>query len=375
MTARPLRVEFPESALSDLRERLARARWPEPAGDDGWDAGPPVGYLRELAEHWKERFDWRRVEAAINALPNFVASIDGFDVHYVHLKSRAPSPLPIVLTHGWPGSFLELLRVAERLADRLDVVVPSLPGYGFSPLPASGGASPVRIAGLWGELMSRLGYERFAAHGGDWGATIATRLGLSLPGRVAGIHLNYVPGSYAPYRGAGSRPLSPAEESFVADRDRWREEEGAYGALQSTRPRTPAYALNDSPVGLLAWILEKLRSWSDCGGDVESRFSKDEILAPVTLYWLTQTIGSSMRLYREARAVPLAFREGERVRVPCAVARFPKEAPMPPREWVERHYDVVAWTEMPRGGHFAAMEEPDLLAEDVARFICGLAGA
>jgi pimeloyl-ACP methyl ester carboxylesterase len=369
LTARPLRVAFPETALDDLRERLDRARWPESAGGDGWEMGPPVAYLRGLAEHWRQRFDWRRVEARINALPNFVASIDGVDIHYVHLRSRAASRLPIVLTHGWPGSFLELLGVAERLSDRFDVVVPSLPGFGFSPHPDGGGVNPVRIAELFGGLMSSLGYERFAAQGGDWGATIATRLALAFPERVAAIHLNYIPGSFAPYLGPGSRPLSAGENRFVAERDRWREEEGAYGALQSTRPRTAAYGLNDSPVGLLAWILEKLRSWSDCDGEVERRFSKDEILSHVTLYWLTGTIGSSMRLYAEARAVPLAFAEGERVRVPCSVARFPKEAPMPPRDWVERAYDVVRWTEMPRGGHFAAMEEPDLLAEDVLRIL------
>jgi pimeloyl-ACP methyl ester carboxylesterase len=371
MNVRPFRVEVPEEALLDLRERLARTRWPEAEGDDGWECGPPVAYLRDLVEHWRTRFDWRAAEERINALPNFVASVDGHEIHYVHLSGGA-SRLPIVLTHGWPGSFLELLDVASRLAGEFDVVVPSLPGYGFSGLPDGRAASPVRIAELWGELMSGLGYERFAAQGGDWGATISTRLALRFPERVAALHLNYVPGSYAPYVGEGARPLTDAEAKFVRERDRWLEEEGAYGHLQATRPRTPAYALNDSPVGLLAWIVEKLRGWSDCGGDLESRFSRDDVLAHVTLYWLTGSIGSSMRLYREARAVPLAFADGARVPVPCAVARFPKEEPMPPREWVERAYDVVRWTEMPRGGHFAAMEEPELLAADVRAFLRGL---
>ena len=364
---RPFRAQAPESALGDLRERLARTRWPGAAGDT-WDEGPPEAYLRDLAEHWRTRFDWRAVEARINALPNFQADIDGLTIHFVHLRGRVPSAFPLVLNHGWPGSFLELLDVAERLADTFDVVVPSLTGYGYSQRPGEGGIDPVRITRLWLELMTRLGYDRFGAHGGDWGATIATRLALAAPERVAAIHLNYIPGSYAPDLAPGSRPLSAAEEGFLADRDRWLEDEYAYGHLQGTRPRTPAYGLNDSPVGLLAWIVEKLRSWSDCGGDVESRFSKDEILAHVTLYWLTQTIGSSMRLYRGARAVPLRFGPGERVPVPCGVARFPKEEPMPPRDWVERVYDVVRWTEMPRGGHFAAMEEPTLLADDVREF-------
>jgi pimeloyl-ACP methyl ester carboxylesterase len=368
MGTRPFRVEIPESALSELRDRIARTRWPDAVGAAGWEEGPPVAYLRELAEYWREQFDWRKVEARVNALPNFLGQADGLAIHFVHLRSRGSSPFPIVLTHGWPGSFLELLEVAERLSEDFDVVVPSLPGYGFSEGPGEPGVHPLRIAELWARLMSALGYERFGAQGGDWGATVATRLALLHRERVAAIHVNYIPGSYAPHLGPGSRALSPAEEKFIAERDRWRDEEGAYGHLQATRPRTPAYALNDSPVGLLAWIVEKFRSWGDCRGDVESRFSKDTLLANVSLYWLTQTIGSSMRLYREARAVPLAFGKGERVRVPCAVARFPKEAPMPPREWVERAYDVVRWTEMPRGGHFAALEEPELLAEDVREF-------
>jgi pimeloyl-ACP methyl ester carboxylesterase len=374
MDIRPYLVEIPEDALEDLRERLAKTRWPEEEGDDSWDSGPPVAYLKKLVDHWRDGFDWRRVEARIRAVPNFVASIGGHEVHYVHLTNRGAdaSRPPVVLTHGWPGSFLELLDVAGRLAGEFDVVVPSLPGYGFSRLRSGERVHPVRIAELWGELMAGLGYARYAAQGGDWGATISTRLAMLFPERVAGIHLNYIPGSYAPHLGSGARPLSEAEKEFVRDRDRWLEDEGAYGHLQRTRPRTPAYGLNDSPAGLLAWIVEKLRSWSDCGGDLESRFPKDEVLAHVTLYWLTGTIGSSMRLYREARAVPLAFAEGERVPVPCAVARFPKEEPMPPREWVERGYDVARWTEMPRGGHFAAMEEPDLLAGDLREFLRGL---
>jgi pimeloyl-ACP methyl ester carboxylesterase len=368
MDVRPFRVEIPESALSDLRDRIARTRWPDAGGAAGWEEGPPVAFLRELAAYWLERFDWRKVEARLNALSNCIASIDGLAIHFLHLRGRGPSPFPIVLTHGWPGSFLEMLEIAPRLSGEFDLVVPSLPGYGFSERPSTEGVNPVRIAEIWAKLMTGLGYERFGAQGGDWGATVSTRLALAFPERVAAIHLNYVPGSYAPHLGPGSRPLSPDEQKFIAGRDRWHDEEGAYGHLQASRPRTPAYALNDSPVGLLAWIVEKFRNWSDCGGDVESRFSKDELLANVSLYWLTRTIGSSMRLYAEARAVPLAFRAGERVGVPCAVARFPKEAPMPPREWVERAYDVVRWTEMPRGGHFAALEAPELLAEDVREF-------
>ena len=376
MKTRSFRVEVLDEALADLRARLERTRWPDSDGDDGWESGPPGGYMKDLASYWRDAFDWRRVESRINAFPNFVASIGGHEIHYVHFSGAGDGRLPIMLTHGWPGSFLELLEVASRLAPERDVVVPSLPGYGFSTAApgeraAAVRAAPVQIAELWAELMSGLGYARFVAQGGDWGATISTRLALRYPERVAAIHLNYIPGSYAPYLGPGSRPLSADEKTFVAERDRWLDEEGAYGHLQATRPRTPAYALNDSPAGLLAWIVEKFRSWSDCGGDLESRFSKDELLAHVTLYWLTGSIGTSMRLYREGRAQRLVFGEGARVAVPCAVARFPKEEPMPPRDWVERAYDVVRWTGMPRGGHFAAMEEPELLADDVREFLAG----
>ncbi len=378
MKIRAFFPEAPEDALADLRERLARTRWPDAGEDADWSRGTPLPILRELAEHWRTRFDWRQVESKIRSFPNFVAAVDGFEIHFLHLRGEGPAPFPLVVTHGWPGSFLEMLEVAPRLArpssvggdaaSAFDVIVPSLPGYGYSERPRTRGMHTRRIAELWGRLMSGLGYERFGAQGGDWGATISTRLAMLFPDRVAGIHLNYIPGSYAPQTGPGTRALSPGEEKFLADRGRWLEEEGAYGHLQATRPRTLAYGLNDSPVGLLAWILEKFRNWSDCGGDVLSRFSADTLLSNVTLYWLTGTIGSSAALYAEAGAVPLRFGPGERVPVPCGVARFPKEEPMPPRDWVERVYDVVRWTEMPRGGHFAAMEEPALLADDVREF-------
>ena len=381
MNVRPFFAAVPEAVLADLRERLSQTRWPDDP-DAGWERGVPLPFLRELAEHWRLRFDWREAEARINALPNFLAEVEGEDIHFLHVRGRGPAPFPLILTHGWPGSFLEMLELAPRLADpsahggdpadAFDVVVPSLPGYGFSSRPRSAGMHPRRMAELFGKLMSGLGYGRFGAQGGDWGATVATRLAMMLPGRVAGIHLNYIPGSYAPDRGPGSRPLSPGEEAFLAERDRWREEEGAYGHLQATRPQTLAYGLNDSPAGLLAWIVEKLRAWSDCGGDVYSRFSRDEILTHVTLYWVTETISSSVRLYAEAGAVPLRFPAGERVPAPCGVARFALEAPMPPRDWVERAYDVVRWTDFPRGGHFAAMEEPELLAGDVRAFFRNL---
>jgi pimeloyl-ACP methyl ester carboxylesterase len=255
-------------------------------------------------------------------------------------------------------------------ADAFDVVVPSLPGYGLSDRPTEPGMDPVRIAGLWRTLMvDGLGYPRFGVQGGDWGASVSTRLALQAPNQVAGVHLNYVPGSYRPFLGPGTPRLSEAEALFLERCEEWSELEGGYAHIQRTKPQTLAYGLHDSPIGLAAWIIEKLRSWSDCDGDLERRWDRDELLTAVMLYWVTGTIGSSMRLYRDASRVPLRFAQGERVRVPCGLALFPAETPAnPPRGWVERAYDVVRWTEMPRGGHFAAWEEPQLLADDIRAF-------
>jgi pimeloyl-ACP methyl ester carboxylesterase len=335
--------------------------------------------VRGLVEHWRTSFDWRAWEDRINAWPNFRGQVGGDDpleIHFVHARGKGPSPLPLIITHGWPGSFLEALKILPLLtdpgahgadpADAFDVVVPSLPGYGFSQRPPHGGTTPERIALLWAELMEGLGHARFGAQGGDWGASVSTWLARRFPDRLTGLHLNYIPGSYAPHVPAGSE--SPEEKIFLEERDRWRDESGAYGHVQATRPQTLTFALEDSPAGLAAWIIEKFREWSDCGGDVESRFTPDELLANVMLYWVTGTIGSSMRLYAESRREPVVFAEGERVLVPCGIARFALEAPMPPRSWVERAYDVARWTEFPSGGHFAAMEEPELLARDIRDF-------
>ncbi|HET6266202.1 MAG TPA: alpha/beta hydrolase, partial [Acidobacteriota bacterium] len=247
-------------------------------------------------------------------------------------------------------------------------VVPSLPGYGFSSKPKQPGMTPRRIAALWVKLMGQLGYNSFATQGGDWGATVSTWLGLDFPDRVSAIHLNYIPGSYRPFLAANAQ-LSEAEKQFQQDRDNWFQEEGGYGHIQSTKPNTVGFGLNDSPAGLAAWIVEKVRSWSDCDGDVEKRFSKDEILTNIQIYWVTGTIYSSMRLYQEAKKMPVHFGSDQKVRVRCAVARFPKEAPMPPRDWVERGYNVERWTEMKVGAHFAAWEEPALLAGDLIEFL------
>ncbi len=374
----PFRINTEERVLSDLKRRLDETRLLPPIPETGWEYGFDIGYLRELLDYWRLAFDWRAQEARLNELHHFRANVEGVRIHFIHERGSGPDPLPLLITHGWPGSFLEMQEIIPMLAhpdrhggdseDSFDVVVPSLPGYGFSDPPRDRGMDPARIAGLWVKLMSGLGYERFGAQGGDWGASVATRIGLASPERLVGIHLNYIPGSYRPPRGPDAPPLAPLETEFEEARDRWYESEGAYAHAQATRPDTLSFALSDSPAGLLAWIVDKLRDWSDCDGVVEKRFTKDTILAHVTLYWVTGTIASANRLYFEARRNPLHFKADDRVRVPCGIASFPREMPRAPRPWVERGYDVVRWTEMPRGGHFAAMEEPVLLAEDIRAF-------
>ncbi len=381
---RPFGIEVGEDLLEDLARRLEATRWPVQMPGTGWEYGVDLDYLRELVDYWRTSFDWRKQERAINRFPHFEALIEGMRIHFIHERGSGPDPLPLVITHGWPGSFLEMLEVIPRLAhperyggecrDSFDLVVPSLPGYGFSAGPVERGMDPERIAALWMKLMSGLGYERFGAQGGDWGASVATRIGLSFPDALIGIHLNYIPGSYRPFLGEDSPPLAEVEKVFLESAERWYDTDGAYAHAQATRPDTLAFALTDSPVGLLAWILEKLRDWS-CNGDVEKRFSKDVILSHVMLYWATGTIASANRLYYEARRNPIHLKQGERAGAPCGIVHFAKEAPAAPRPWVERGYNVTHWTEVSQGGHFAAMEEPELLVADIRNFFRPLRGA
>jgi pimeloyl-ACP methyl ester carboxylesterase len=375
----PFEARIEQALLDDLGERLRRTRWPDRPPGPGDGAGIALGALRELVEYWRDGFDWRAAEARLNRCSQFRAALDGGRVHFIHERGRGPRPFPLVITHGWPGSVFEMLELIPRLtdparfggraADSFDVVAPSLPGYGFSDSPAAPGMHPGRIAELWLELMDVLGYDRFGAQGGDWGASVATRLALGAPGRVAGIHLNYLPGSYRPLLGPGVPALSRAERAFLAACERWDEAEGAYAHVQRTSPDTLAVGLADSPAGLAAWMAEKLWSWSDRSAEGRSVLSRDDVLANVALYWLTGTVGSSLRLYHEASRHPLRLAAGERIRVPTGMALFPAETPaIPPREWVERGYDLTRWTAMPRGGHFAAWEEPDLLAAEIREF-------
>jgi pimeloyl-ACP methyl ester carboxylesterase len=371
-------IHVSEAVLEDLRRRLDATRWPDQPAGGAWELGTDLDYMKSFVAHWRHRYDWRAAEAVLNQLPQYRIVLDGLPIHFVHVRGRGVKPLPLIVSHGWPGCFAEMTKILPLLTDpaahggdardAFDVVVPSLPGYGFSGVPATRGMGGFEIAGLWVRLMAELGYQRFGAQGGDWGATISTALGLEHPRHLIGVHLNFVPGSYVPHLGRGLPEPTDEELGYLDAIRAWRGAEGAYNQLQSTKPQTLGYGLNDSPVGLAAWIVEKFRAWSDCDGDLERCFTKDELITNIMIYWATQTIASSMRIYNEARRRPLQFSAGQRVTAAVGVAVFPKEIPMPPRSWVERGYNVAHWTIMPKGGHFAAMEQPALLAEDIRRF-------
>jgi pimeloyl-ACP methyl ester carboxylesterase len=366
----PFTIAVPDDVLGDLRARLLDSRWPEAAPGPSWQQGTDLAYLQDVVAYWAERFDWRARERELNDLRHFRATVDGVRIHFVHERAPGGGGVPLILTHGWPSSFLELLALVPLLRDDFDLVIPSLPGYGFSERPPRTGVTSRYTAGLWHRLMRGLGYERYGAQGGDWGAAVSTFMALDEPEPMIGLHLSNLDND--PYTGPGSRPLSDAERAYAADERRWRDEEYAYGAIQSTRPQTLAYGLNDSPAALAAWIIEKWRAWSDCGGDVESRFSRDFLLTNVTLYWATATIATSMRDYFDNRWSPeTAIGPDDFVRVPTAITSFSRHFAhegVAPREWAERLYDVRRFTPMPRGGHFPATEEPELLAGDIAAF-------
>ena len=373
MTEEPFSISVPREAIDDLDRRLRQTRWPDTVAGSGWTYGLDLAWMQSTADYWLNGYDWRAHERELNAHPHRIAVIDGFRIHYLHFRSRHPNAVPLIVTHGWPGSFLELLKAASMLAesasDPFHVIVPSLPGYAFSERPSSPGMNTFRTAELWVKLMHELGYERFVAQGGDIGANVSSVMAWKHPESVLGLHLNYIPGAYRPWVGEGAQPLRPEEIAFQDQAQNWYDEKGGYWHVQATQPQTLAFALNDSPVGLAAWLIDKFRDWSDCDGAVERRFSRDELLTHVGLYWFTATIASSCRMYLETRKAPLAFRQGERIAVPCGVLHLAKEEPMPPRAWVERSYQVVRWTEKPQGGHFAAWEEPEVFAADLREFV------
>jgi len=375
-------INVPEEVIADLRRRLVATRWPDEIENAGWEYGSSLGYMRSLVDYWMNAYDWRRHEAALNQLPQYRVAIDGLRVHFVHVRGKGPKPLPLVITHGWPGSFIEMMKLIPLLTDPVahggreedafHLVVPSLPGYGFSDRPRERGMNPSKVAALWVRLMGELGYERFGAQGGDWGSTVSTALGLEFPQRIIGIHLNYIAGRFLLGGTLNQPPDDEIAKAYLAQLRAWWDYEGGYSHVQGTKPQTLGYALNDSPVGLAAWIVEKFRTWSDCGGDPDRIFTRDEILTNVMIYWVTQSINSSTRLYFETRERPLELSPSNRVQPPVAVALFPKEIAMPPRALAERGYNIVRWNTMPRGGHFAATEQPDLLAQDIREFFASL---
>ena len=378
MTEQPFTISVPDEAIDDLHRRLRQTRWPDTVNGSGWTYGLDLAWMKSMAEYWLDQYDWRVQERELNTHPHYTAEIDGFRIHYLHFRSRHPGAVPLILTHGWPGSFLELLKVAPMLAesasDPFHVIVPSLPGYGFSERPSAPGMNTFRTAELWVALMRGLGYRRFVAQGGDIGANVSSVLALRHPESVIALHLNYIPGSYRPWVDEATPALRADETAFKDEVQRWYDEKGGYWHVQATQPQTVGFALNDSPMGLAAWLMDKYREWADCDGVVERRFTRDELLTHVSLYWFTQTIASSCRMYLESRRAPLAFRRGERIAVPCGILHLATEEPMPPRAWVERAYDVVRWTDQPKGGHFAAWEEPELFTADVREFVAPFRG-
>lgn len=374
---RPFTIDVPDEVLVDLRERLARTRLPDDLPGTAWDYGTDREYLEELLAYWRDEFDWRSQEWLLNGFDHFKTDIDGLDVHFIHQRSPHEDALPLVITHGWPGSIMEFYKIIPLLvdptnyggdaADAFHVVAPSIPGYGFSDKPAGRGWNPEKMAEVIGKLMERLGYDRYGTQGGDWGSIISRWQAVQHPDRVVGVHLNMV--TAGPPAGVEdpAAGVPPEELARTRERQEFFADERGYSNIQGTKPQTLGYGLNDSPAGLAAWIVEKFRTWCDCGGDVESQFTKDELLTNVTIYWATQTITSSTRIYYESRRTP-ASREMGYIETPVGCAIFPKELFIPPRAWAEAAYNVTHWTEMPRGGHFAALEEPELLTEDVRKF-------
>jgi pimeloyl-ACP methyl ester carboxylesterase len=370
----PFRVEVPEADLADLRERLARTRLPNQVDGVAWEQGTELSYLEALLAYWRDEFDWRVQEARLNEHEHVTTEVDGQRIHALHARSPHPDALPLLLVHGWPGSVVEFLDAIGPLVDppahggdavdAFHVIAPSLPGFGFSGPTASLGWHPRRIAEAFGELMPALGYERYGAQGGDWGSVVTANLADLEPDAVVGLHLNFVTVRSL----KDGPPLTSDEQAGLERLLEWRKDGAGYQEIQGTRPQSLGYGLEDSPAGLAAWIVEKFRAWSDCDGDVERSFTKDQLLTNITLYWLTRTATSSARIYWEMRQAGKGAIPQKYIGVPTGIASYPAEITKMPRAWVEHRYNVTHWSEPERGGHFAAMEVPDLFVDDVRTF-------
>jgi len=379
MAAKPeaFTLVVPAQAIADLRDRLARTRYPDQAPGAPWAYGTDVAYMQQLVEYWRTTFDWRAEEARLNAFPQYKVPLCGIDLHFLHVPGKGPAPCPLLLLHGWPGSVFEFLELIPRLtdparfggdpADSFTVVAPSLPGYGLSFTPGQPRFGIEEIADCVAELMrDALGYARFAVQGGDWGAITASRLGYAHREKLVGIHVNLL--AIRRDQQDVADP-TPEEKAYLDRRAAWLRDETGYQWIQGTKPQTLAFALTDSPTGLAAWIIEKLRTWSDCGGNVETAFTRDRLLANISFYWFTAAIGSSFWPYYGVRHRPWPIPDGQTINVPTGYAHFPAEIAQPPRSLAERTYtDIRRWSVMPRGGHFAALEQPEALANEVREF-------
>ena len=371
----PFTIRVPDAVLADLKARLARPRLPDPLQAD-WTYGTDLAYLKELVTYWRDTFDWRAQERKLNQFEQFTTNIDGLNIHFIHRRSKQANAFPLIITHGWPGSFVEFTKIIGPLTDPVanggradeafDVVIPSIPGFAFSDKPGAPGYDPARIAVMEAKLMARLGYQKYGAQGGDWGAIINTQLALHDSAHLAGLHINMC-GAPAPPGADPNAGLSEAEIARLKVRQTFQAEETGYQQIQGTKPQTLGVALNDSPAGLAAWIVEKFRAWCDCDGNPDRIFTKDELLTNITLYWVTQTAASSARIYYESRH-PTSPAANRKIEVPTACADFPKEVIWSPRSYVALRYNLVRWTPMPKGGHFAAFEQPELLVNDVRAF-------
>jgi len=376
---RPFTVSIPDSEIDDLKQRLARTRWPDSETVDDWTQGVRAGNARALADYWEHSYDWRRLEAELNRLPQFLTEIDGLDIHFIHVRSQHPDAMPLILTHGWPGSIVDFLKLIGPLtdpvsfggdaADAFDVVIPSLPGFGFSGKPTQTGWTVSRIASAWAELMKRLGYTKWAAQGGDWGAVVTTALGAMQPEGLLGIHLNT---QYAFPRQI-PESVSPEERHAVETLALYTGELGGSNHLQGTKPQTVGFALADSPAGQAAWIYEKFQSKTDNHGLAEDALGIDDMLDAISLYWFTNSAASSARIYWENKSLTFA---GPKLTLPVAVTVFPRDIPRLPRTWIEDAYsNLIHYSEADKGGHFAALEQPEILVNEIRTGLRALRGS
>jgi len=372
-TPKPFTLLIPDAAIAELRERLARTRWPDEPPLPPWSTGTSVGYLRELIDYWRTGFDWRVWEAKLNRFPQFTIPIRGIDLHFIRVPSRRPDAMPLLISHGWPGSVFEFHKILPLLAEHFTVIAPSLPGFTLSFKPGQQRFGITEIADLYAELMDTLGYPRYGVQGGDWGGFLASVMGLRFPQRLTGIHLNFL----AVRRDPKMLEKANAQEKIYLDQlNNFGKEEIGYQSIQGTRPQTLAFGLTDSPAGLAAWIVEKFFAWTDNRGSPEDAISRDEMLANISLYWFTGAIGSSFWPYYARMHGPWPIPKGELVTAPTGYAEFPKEVLSPPRSLAEKTYsNIRRWTRMPKGGHFAALEQPEALAREVIAFFDDLSQA